>query len=170
MTIRPARPEDMEAIAEIQASAPEASQWNPAEYLPHGCAVAVNESPGRDETWPSGGRVKKIGEGIAGEHAAAGERITSERVVGFLVWREISAGEREILNIAVAREYRRRGVARQLLRYALAQTRSTWFLEVRESNFRAIALYESVGFQRCGVRAAYYRAPLEPAIVMKIDS
>lgn len=39
MIIRPASPEDLAAIAEIQAASPEASQWSPAEYLNYNCLV-----------------------------------------------------------------------------------------------------------------------------------
>jgi len=41
VTIRPATPEDLTAIAAIQAASPEASHWNPADYLDHDCRVAV---------------------------------------------------------------------------------------------------------------------------------
>src|SRR3954467_15432225 len=53
------------------------------------------------------------------------------RVVGFLVTRIIAEGECEVLNLAVAPEYRRRGIGRSLLRSVLG---GTIFLEVRESN------------------------------------
>jgi ribosomal-protein-alanine N-acetyltransferase len=41
VTIRPATPADLAAIAAIQAASPEASQWDPGDYLEHDCAVAV---------------------------------------------------------------------------------------------------------------------------------
>jgi ribosomal-protein-alanine N-acetyltransferase len=95
--------------------------------------------------------------------------VIQNRVAGFLVIRQ-TGPEREILNIAVAPEFRRRGVARGLLAEELASTPGPRFLEVRASNRAAIQLYESVGFRACGVRQNYYRDPPEAAIVMKFDS
>jgi ribosomal protein S18 acetylase RimI-like enzyme len=92
------------------------------------------------------------------------------RVVGFLVTRQTAPDEREILNLAVEPSERRRGVARALLQVALGQAKNRWFLEVRESNFCAIRLYESAGFRVTGRRESYYTNPAEPGIVMKFDS
>jgi len=41
MLIRPATPDDLDAIDRIQAAAPEAAHWKPADYLRHHCIVAV---------------------------------------------------------------------------------------------------------------------------------
>jgi ribosomal protein S18 acetylase RimI-like enzyme len=84
---------------------------------------------------------------------------------GVLVYRAVAPDEYEILNLAVAPEHRRQGVARALLEAALAQGGS-WFLEVRESNHLAQIFYESMGFRAIGVRPGYYQAPPEKAIVM----
>jgi ribosomal-protein-alanine N-acetyltransferase len=43
MTIRAATPDDLEAIAMIQAASPDASQWDPAGYLNYDCLVAIDE-------------------------------------------------------------------------------------------------------------------------------
>ena len=90
--------------------------------------------------------------------------------LGFLVIRQTAADEYEILNLAVDPSARRRGVARQLLSFELAQRHGTCFLEVRESNSGAIQLYEVLGFQRAGRREDYYRDPAESGIVMKLNS
>ena len=91
-------------------------------------------------------------------------------VAGFLVTREVGAGEREILNLAVNPAERRSGIARQLLEDALARGKGAWFLEVRASNAAAIRLYECVGFERIGQRSGYYQQPAEEAIVMRLVS
>ena len=79
--------------------------------------------------------------------------------------------EGEIANIAVAPEYRRRGVAAQLLDEALSSVSAlgvtSVFLEVRLSNDAARGLYASRGFQPVGRRRAYYREPLEDALVLR---
>jgi ribosomal protein S18 acetylase RimI-like enzyme len=82
-----------------------------------------------------------------------------------LVYRRVSEDEFEILNLAVAPESRRRGLGRALLLAALARG-GRWFLEVRESNAAARALYGSLGFREIGERRAYYNDPPEKAIVL----
>lgn len=95
---------------------------------------------------------------------------SGERVVGFLVVRQIAPDEREILNLAVDPAERRRGVARTLLESELRRAKTRWFLEVRVSNSSAIGLYEGAGFRMTGRRESYYSNPAEPGIVMKFDS
>ena len=96
------------------------------------------------------------------------------RVVGFLVSREtlpgtpFNATEREILNLAVAGEYRRSGIAMALLTHELSRP-GTYFLEVRESNAPAQALYRKCGFVEIGRRPGYYEHPAESAIVMRLQ-
>ena len=95
---------------------------------------------------------------------------TDGRVLGFLVARQTAPGEREILNLAVDPTQRRRGVARALLEAELGREKNQWFLEVRESNTSAIALYQSAGFRVAGRRESYYSNPPESGIVMKFNS
>jgi ribosomal-protein-alanine N-acetyltransferase len=90
-------------------------------------------------------------------------------IAGYLIGREV-ARTGEVLNLAVSPDYRRRGVARGLLRAGLALLRRRHvdevFLEVRESNRSAQALYLSSGFRSVGQRASYYRNPKEDALVL----
>jgi ribosomal protein S18 acetylase RimI-like enzyme len=90
--------------------------------------------------------------------------------VGFLLSRQTTGGEREILSLAVSSTMRRRGVALRLLEYELERGEGSWFLEVRESNAAAIALYESVGFRPVGRRKEYYNDSHEAGIVMSFLS
>ncbi len=77
--------------------------------------------------------------------------------------------EAELANIAVRRDRRRRGVGRLLLDHVLTEAARLgarrMYLEVRESNRGAAALYESRGFERVGTRRRYYQAPTEDAMV-----
>ena len=91
------------------------------------------------------------------------------RVAGILIGRA-AADEFEILNLAVAKASRRRGIATQLVRAAfqssrIAGARQT-YLEVRESNEGGIAFYARMGFRDCGRRANYYRDPVEGAVIL----
>jgi [ribosomal protein S18]-alanine N-acetyltransferase len=94
---------------------------------------------------------------------------TSKAIAGYLIGREV-AGTGEVLNLAVSPEFRRRGVARALLRAALVMLRKRRvdevYLEVRESNRSAQALYLSSGFRPVGQRPSYYRNPKEDALVL----
>jgi ribosomal-protein-alanine acetyltransferase len=90
---------------------------------------------------------------------------------GYLIGRE-AAGSGEILNLAVAPEFRRRGIGGALLEEGVrvfGRRRATEvFLEVRESNHSAQALYLAQGFRPVGQRAAYYRNPREDALVLRL--
>ncbi len=90
--------------------------------------------------------------------------------MGFLVARTLAADEREILNLAVAPDFRRKGVARELLASAFKGFRGGVFLEVRESNGVAQEFYKSLGFKELSKRPGYYDSPPETAIVMKFHS
>jgi ribosomal-protein-alanine N-acetyltransferase len=92
------------------------------------------------------------------------------RVAGFLVSRVLTEGETELLNLAVASEFRRQGVARRLVESLLAESPGVVYLEVRESNQVARKFYNRMGFQEVSTRCGYYQAPPEAAIVMKFHS
>ena len=80
------------------------------------------------------------------------------------------ADEAEILNLAVAPAWRRRGVGRGLMDAVIADSAregaARVFLEVRESNVAARAFYSRLGFLLRGRRTAYYRNPVEDALVL----
>lgn len=82
------------------------------------------------------------------------------------------ADEAEIVNIAVTGAARGKGFGGALLDAALARLRArgveTVFLEVRDSNERARALYESRGFAGLSRRKMYYRNPVEDALVLRL--
>ncbi len=96
--------------------------------------------------------------------------VLETRVAGFLVTRTLVPGESEILNLAVAPEWRRQGVARTLLQTWLGSVQGAVFLEVRASNETARKFYRSVGFEEFIVRPQYYASPPETGIVMKFHS
>lgn len=94
----------------------------------------------------------------------------ADDVAGYVVARAV-ADEGEILNLAVAPAGRRHGVGRALVRAVLHAlgTRGVRdvFLEVRESNAAARALYAAHGFREVGRRPRYYRRPAEDAIILR---
>jgi ribosomal-protein-alanine N-acetyltransferase len=78
--------------------------------------------------------------------------------------------EVHVMNVAVAPRHRRQGLARWLLAFAMGKLwregAERCLLEVRAGNGEAVALYESLGFRRVGVRRGYYREPREDALVL----
>ena len=89
-------------------------------------------------------------------------------IIGYLFFR-VAADEMEVTNIAVSPQKRRQGVAGNLLRKAMEETREHGaekvFLDVRHTNSAARLLYESLGFRETGARKDYYGKG-EDAIVM----
>ena len=81
--------------------------------------------------------------------------------------------EWELENIVVAGGARRRSLGTRILDELLqiARTRGAKavFLEVRESNHAARALYEKWAFLESGRRRRYYQEPDEDAILYRID-
>jgi ribosomal-protein-alanine N-acetyltransferase len=96
--------------------------------------------------------------------------VLENRVAGYLAARSVAADEFEILDLAVAPEFRRLGVGQALMGSFLASLHGTVFLEVRRSNLTAREFYKSLGFQELTVREQYYSLPPEAAIVMKFHS
>jgi [ribosomal protein S18]-alanine N-acetyltransferase len=77
--------------------------------------------------------------------------------------------ELHVMNVAVHPGWRRRGLARWLLSFAMGRAARSGarraLLELRAGNLEARALYESLGFERLGERRAYYSEPTEDALV-----
>jgi ribosomal-protein-alanine N-acetyltransferase len=95
-----------------------------------------------------------------------------ERLAGYLiVSRYVDAWH--VMNVAVAADQRRRGIASMLLEQLFVLTsedgRRGYTLEVRVSNAGAIDLYERLGFERRGIRRGYYTDNREDALIMWRD-
>ena len=95
-----------------------------------------------------------------------------DQLVGYVVnSRYVDAWH--VMNVAVDPEQQRRGIATRLLEHLFELTRDDqrrgYTLEVRVSNKEAIALYESLGFVRQGLRRGYYTDNREDALIMWRD-
>jgi len=132
MPVRPATAEDATAIAILEAEGRDGSPWTRA-------AVELMLERGDDS-------VVLVAE-------------QDGTPLGFLLGTAI-ADEGEVLMVRVDPAARRRGLARALMDAA----EGTWrdrdvtqaFLEVHVDNLAARALYEALGWQEAGRRAAYY--------------
>ena len=98
--------------------------------------------------------------------------------IGFIVGRTISAGvdssttDAEIYNVAVVESEQQKGYGQLLLDSFVGNCQDrgvvhVW-LEVRESNQKAIRFYERSGFIRVQTRNHFYNDPREHALLMKL--
>lgn len=96
---------------------------------------------------------------------------SGKRIIGYICPRLI-LDEGQILNVAVQQAFRGQGIGRILVQRVLVDCRegggSTVSLEVRPSNFAAIALYQGLGFVATGIRRNYY-ANGEDATLMEYN-
>jgi ribosomal-protein-alanine N-acetyltransferase len=85
-----------------------------------------------------------------------------ETPAGFVLVRDLG-NECEILSLGVLPRWRRRGIAQDLLKAAIAEARQrglpSLVLEVATDNDAASALYAGLGFTPVGRRPRYYRRP-----------
>ncbi|MDR0466484.1 MAG: ribosomal protein S18-alanine N-acetyltransferase [Deltaproteobacteria bacterium] len=83
-----------------------------------------------------------------------------------------SQDELEILNLAVAPEWRRLGCGARLLRPVLRMAAEAGIgravLEVRSGNAPALALYAGQGFTKIGSRRGYYHDSGEDALILEL--
>lgn len=91
------------------------------------------------------------------------------RLIGYCGFLQ-SFDEADITNVAVAEEYRSRGVGfhmlRTLMRLGEERGVARYTLEVRKGNCSAIRLYEKLGFVSVGIRKNFYDRPKEDAVIM----
>ena len=96
--------------------------------------------------------------------------VNGEKVCGY-VGSQAVLGEADMMNIAVDPDYRRQGIAKQLVEQLISELKETGnyqlTLEVRASNEPAIGLYEQMGFQQVGRRPKYYSKPTEDALILR---
>ena len=111
---------------------------------------------------------------IAAGHLAWLAHGESGELIGYFIAMH-GVDEMHLLNVTVAPARQGRGHARFMIEALLALCRThragTLWLEVRESNARARAIYERIGFAQVGLRKNYYPAPLgrrEDAVVMSL--
>lgn len=80
-------------------------------------------------------------------------------------------GETDMMNIAVAPEFRRRHIAQMLIEALVSGLKlrqsHCLTLEVRSSNASALALYQKLDFVQIGRRPGYYRNPREDALILR---
>ncbi|MEJ7623139.1 MAG: GNAT family N-acetyltransferase [Pyrinomonadaceae bacterium] len=97
--------------------------------------------------------------------------------IGFIVGRTVPGMENgldaEIYNIAITVDHQMRGNGQLLLDAFIVECADQYvgniWLEVRESNCKALKFYQNNGFLRIQTRSHFYENPREHAILMKLD-
>ena len=93
-----------------------------------------------------------------------------ERVVGFMIY-ELHKTRLHILNFAVGRTVRRRGVGTQMMAKLIgklsSQRRTRILLEVRETNLAAQLFFRAKGFRAVSVLRDFYDDTPEDAYLMQ---
>jgi len=154
--IRRAVVEDIPAIIELERGCASAAHWTELQYQQ---MFLSNEGPAA--------RLVLVADASPESLVKAGE---GTRLAGFLVAHHL-APEWELENIIVATSARRTGLGKRLLDALFDEAAETnshaVFLEVRESNSAARALYEKSGFERTRRRKSYYSNPVEDAVLYR---
>ena len=131
--------------------------------------VVAIEQTAYSHPWTIGNFRDALKTGYAAFKLEAGEHL-----LGYLLAMQV-VDEVHLLNITVAPDFQRQGWAQALLEYlklwSLQQGANCLWLEVRESNERALKLYQAFGFEQVGLRKDYYpagRTTRESAVVMSM--
>jgi ribosomal-protein-alanine N-acetyltransferase len=131
-----------------------------------GAMVALERSSPTAAHWPESFYAELFEKGAAERISLVVEEEGELR--GFLVARVIG-DECELENVVVAESSQRRGLGSKLIRTLIDEVGdrkvARIFLEVRESNLAARALYLKCGFAISGRRASYYADPREDAVL-----
>ena len=95
------------------------------------------------------------------------------KLLGYSGFRHV-LDEAHITTLAVDRKLRKKGIGtrliKQLLEDAAGMKITQLYLEVRQSNLAALALYQKLGFKVIDRRREYYQHPVEDALVMAYEA
>lgn len=164
----------LQSVACVQAlaSAAAAGAWQHRAMQPGDLdAVMAVETSAYSHPWSRGNFTDSLFAGYLSELRLAADG----QLLGYWVAMP-GAQELHLLNITVTPGCQRQGHGRSLMQRLIGLARqrrdAQLWLEVRESNLGAQALYRSLGFEAVGLRRGYYPAPQgrEHAVVMRLDS
>jgi len=148
-------------MMDIEIQSPGAAHWSRQQYE---CLFSTSGSQGLSErlAWVVENDSQKQPDEVADG---------KPELLAFLAAYRIDT-EWELENIVVAETARRRGIGTLLLAELIAHARAergrSIFLEVRDSNQHARALYRRMGFEETGSRKSYYAGPAEDAILCRL--
>lgn len=127
-------------------------------------AAAVLEAENFSEPWSAAAFMEEIRK----ETSIYMVAVDNEEIVG-VCGLVTSFDEGEVLNVSVRKEYRKQGIAYEMLQRLMEEAYTKgirhFTLEVREGNVAARSLYEKLGFVCEGIRPNFYRSPAENAAI-----
>jgi ribosomal-protein-alanine N-acetyltransferase len=157
LRVRLAHAADIPAMMALERTSSDVAHWSQRQY--QDLFVIPSGQPSEHLAW------------VAVAEDEGEDKATHPEAIAFLIAHRVDA-EWELENIVVAETARRQGVGTRLLRklveHACAARGKQIFLEVRESNRSARALYRNVGFEETGLRKGYYANPPEDAILCRL--
>ncbi len=134
--------------------------------LSHVEAIAALEKQCFSDPWPVAGILPELKNPLSYWLVA----MDGEQLAGY-IGSQSCPPEADVMNVAVAPQYRRQGIAQSLIEALVAALKekgiTSLALEVRVSNEPAIALYGKLGFLQVGRRPNYYRNPKEDACILR---
>ena len=144
--IRPMKPADLDAAAAIEATALEA--------------------------WSLDSLEEQLLDQLHGGTPRLYVALEGQQIAGLAAF-QLVLDEANLNTVTVDPARRGRHIGRALLRYGLdelhRQGAQRCYLEVREHNAPAIALYTGLGFCTTGKRRGFYQNPPDDALVMCLD-
>jgi ribosomal-protein-alanine N-acetyltransferase len=148
-------------MMELDQQSPSAAHWSRQQYE----SIFANSDPQLSERFA-----------LVAEDTFETQRATAASgphpILAFVVAQRVDKAW-ELENIVVAENSRRHGLAIRLLSELVDHVRANQgriiFLEVRESNQGARALYRKIGFAEIGIRKSYYSNPPETAILYQLS-
>jgi len=157
-------------MADVRAAPPAGLLLRPATTADLDAVVLIERVSFSDPPWSRRSFASLLDDPRVRFTVACAPAPGGDAVVGYVVmW--LVADEAELANLAVAPARRREGIGRYLLDSAMAAAlgagAKSLYLEVRESNVAARALYGGRGFLAVGRRPAYYRNPTEDALLLR---
>lgn len=109
---------------------------------------------------------------LAGSHNKYGIALRKGEKVGFIGYTQLF-DEAEITTFGILTPFKNQGIGQSFLSAFIKQLEAeeikTVFLEVREQNKAAIAVYERAGFETIALRKNYYHDPVDHALIMKLS-
>ena len=184
LTIRFMRRQDIPQVTAIDRDA-FPTEWPPTNFpreLENGLAYYIIACEPNDidpqPTLKNPGKVQQMGildrvrRFFAGKQPPPGEPQEEIEILGFAgMW--LMADEAHVTSIASRKENRRQGIGQALMialiELAIAKQARIVTLEARVSNLVAQNLYYKFGFDKLGVRKAYYLDNKEDAVIMSTE-
>lgn len=124
------------------------------------------------ELFPAPWSEAMFSEEIKGHYAYILKIDENKEIIGYLCgWKLLD--EFTITNIGILQKFQRMGFGTKLVKFIISKLLYEkcfiFTLEVRESNLKAIRLYEKFGFEHTGLRVNYYKNPVENAVMMRLN-